>query len=88
MSNVKLADLLRNEIDIHKELPWLQEEVVKRIKSNGVFSIICDTHVNDISTYSLPFKYWSPVETWARKEGFNTDCKYNNYGVKHLIITL
>lgn len=85
-----LAEQLRNEMgsSIHTEIPWLKQRVLERIKHDGEFSIICDRHINDISTFSIPYRYWSPIEDWARSEGFRCECRYNSYGVKHLCISL
>ena len=86
-----LAEQLRVEksSSIHTDMPWLKEEVVKAIRDRGEWSIICDKHVRDISkNFSAPYKYWSPIEEWARKEGFRVYPKYNSYGVKSICISL
>jgi hypothetical protein len=83
-----LAEQLRQEVDITKELPWLKEEVVKQIRQRGKFSIICDTHINSADSFSIPYKYWTPIEKWARSEGFSVYGSHNSYGVKRLNIEL
>ena len=84
-----LAEQLRNEINVTNEIPWLAEEVVKAIRNNGRYVIICDTHIKDVKrNWSLPNKYFTPVCEWARKEGFCARATYNSYGVKHIEITL
>ena len=79
---------MRNEVDVLKEIPWLKEEVVKDIRNRGEFCIICDHHICDISKFSIPYKYWTPIKEWARKEGFRVCCECNSYGVRHLVIRL
>lgn len=83
-----IAEQLKSEINLQKDIPWLKDEVMKQIRNRGMFSIICDTHINDIDSYSLPYKYNSAVQSWARQEGLNVETAYNNYGVKHIRITL
>lgn len=83
-----LAEQLRQEVDITKELPWLKEEVVKQIRQSGKFSIICDTHISRADSFSIPYKYWTPIEKWATSEGFSVYCSHNSYGVKRLNIEL
>ena len=84
-----LAEQLRNEMNIHEVMPWLKEDVVKEIRSMGYYSRICDTHIRGISrNSSFPFKYYTNVEKWARKEGFNVQSEYNSYGVRYIVITL
>ena len=84
-----LAEQLRNEINVERDLPWLREEVMKHIKGSGQWCVICDTHINSVSkNFSLPNKYFVPVSEWARKEGLSVQTVYNGYGVKHIKITL
>ena len=84
-----LAEQLRNEIDIHKAMPWLKEDVVKSIRSNGHYSRICDRHINEITrNFSFPFKYYTHIADWASKEGLNVHSEYNSYGVRYIVITL
>lgn len=83
-----IADELRNELK--NELPSdLRERVVKSLRSSGRWSIICDTHINDVNWgFSIPYRLWTPVEEWAHSEGLRVSCQLNSYGVKHLVITL
>lgn len=84
-----LAEQLRNEINIHEVMPWLKEDVVKSIRYNGKYSRICDNHVREITrNFSFPYKYYTHIETWARKEGFNVNSTYNSYGVRSICISL
>ncbi len=84
-----LAEQLRNEINIHEVMPWLKEDVMKSIRNNGRYSRICDKHINEIKrNFAFPFKYYTHIEDWARKEGFNVYSKYNSYGVRSIVITL
>ena len=85
-----LAESLKRELkeNILKDIPWLQERVVDQIKSYGNFSIICDKHINRISTFSIPQKYEPVIEEWAKENGFITYNTYNSYGVKNLNIKL
>ena len=43
---------------------------------------------SDVTKFSLPYKYNSALQDWARQEGLNVETAYNNYGVKHIRITL
>ena len=61
---------------------------MSQIRGRGMFSIICDTHVGDITKFAIPYKYNSALQEWARQEGLNVETVYNNYGVKHIRITL
>lgn len=83
-----IAEQLKNEINLQKDIPWLKEEVMSQIRGRGMFSIICDTHIRDVTKFSLPYKYNSSIQDWARQEGLNVETAYNNYGVKHIRITL
>lgn len=83
-----IAEQLKNEINLQKDIPWLKDEVMKQIRNRGMFSIICDTHVRDITKFAIPYKYNSALQDWARQEGLNVETVYNNYGVKHIKITL
>ena len=84
-----LAEQIRNQIDVEKELPWLREDVLQDIKVNGRWSVICDTHIQEIKEgWALPNKYFTPVSEWAHKEGLKAYATYNNYGVKSLELTL
>lgn len=83
-----IAEQLKNEINLQKDIPWLKEEVMSQIRDRGMFSIICDTHIRDITKFSLSYKYNSALQDWARQEGLNVETAYNNYGVKHIRITL
>lgn len=84
-----LAETLKNDSkNLLNDIPWLQESVISRIKTSGYFSIICDTHVKNVSTYSLPQKYEYPIQNWAKENGFKTYNTYNSYGVKSIEIKL
>ena len=83
-----IAEQLKSEIDLQKDIPWLKEEIMSQIRSGGMFSIICDTHVRDTTKFAIPYKYNSALQDWARQEGLNVETVYNNYGVKHIRITL
>ena len=85
-----LAENLKKELkeNLLKDIPWLQERVVDQIKSCGEFSIICDKHINKVSTFSIPQKYESVIGEWAKENGFRTYNTYNSYGVKSLNIKL
>ena len=83
-----IAEQLKSEINLQKDIPWLKDEVMKQIRNRGMFSIICDTHVGDITKFAIPYKYNSALQEWARQEGLNVEIVYNNYGVKHIRITL
>lgn len=84
-----IAEQICNEINVTKEIPWLAEDVMKAIRNDGEYTIICDTHIGNISRgWSLPNKYFAPVCEWARREGLHARATYNSYGVKHIEITL
>ena len=85
-----LADLLRQEASstLLKDISWLPEKVIEDIRGRGKFSIICDRHIREISTYSLPMKYEYPIKQWATQQGFRVSNSYNSYGVKYIDITL
>lgn len=84
-----LAETLKNDIkNLLDDIPWLQERVISKIKAYGYFSIICDKHVKNVSTYSLPQKYEYPIQNWAKENGFKTYNTYNYYGVKSIKIEL
>ena len=83
-----IAEQLKSEINLQKDIPWLKDEVMDQIRGIGMFNIICDTHVRDITKFALPYKYNSAIQSWAIQEGFNVETVYNNYGVKHIRITL
>lgn len=84
-----IAEQLRNEINVTKELPWLAGTVTNSIRHGGRYTIICDTHISEIKKdWCLPNKYFTPVCEWARKEGLNARPVYNSYGVKHIEISL
>ena len=85
-----LAEELKKELkeNLLKDIPWLQERVINQIKTYGNFSIICDRHVQRVSTFSIPQKYESVIEQWAKENGFFTYNSYNSYGVKSLNIKL
>ena len=84
-----MQNKLKKEIDIEKEIPNLRECVTSSIKNFGEYCVICDTHIRDISPrFSIPYRYWTPICDWARKEGLYVSTHYNSYGVKHLVITL
>lgn len=84
-----LAEQLRNEMNIHEVMPWLKEDVVKSIRSNGRYSRICDKHVREITrNFSFPYKYYTHIEEWARKEGFKVYPTFNSYGVRSICISL
>ena len=86
---MNLAEQLKQEIDVHKEMPWLKDSVISHIRNSGEYCIICDTHIYNIrKDFAIPYRYWKPIEDWARKEGFNVYCSCNSYGVKHLFISL
>ena len=86
---MSLAEQIRNEINVTKELPWLEESVVRHVKGSGRYCIICDTHIERVNKdFSVPYKYFEPICDWARKEGFRAGTVYNSYGVKHIEITL
>ncbi len=85
---MSLAEQLRNEINIHEVMPWLKEETIKHIRWDGKFAMICDTHINEIKKWAVPFKYYSPIQEWARSEGFKVFSEYNSYGVRSIVITL
>lgn len=84
-----LAEQLRNEINIHSVMPWLKEETIKHIRWNGVYSMICDKHIDKISeSWAIPNKYYDPIKTWAESEGFKVYSTYNSYGVRSINIEL
>ena len=84
-----LAEQLRNEFNIHEVMPWLKEDVIRELRGSGRYCRICDNHVREIErNFSFPFKYYTHIEDWARKEGLNVHIEYNYYGVKHIVITL
>jgi len=83
-----LAEQLRAEVNIIKDIPWLQDAVADRIRNEGEFCIICDKHIHDISRTAIPYKYWNSVEQWAKEEGFVVGERYNSHGVKYLTIRL
>lgn len=86
-----LAEQLRKEKanTILTDMPWLKESVIRRVRDSGEWSIICDRHVREISeNFSAPYKYWAPIEEWARGEGFRVYPRYNSYGVKSICISL
>ena len=84
-----LAEQLKNEVNVLNELPWLKEGVINGIKNYGRYRLICDTHISKPNrNFSVPYKYWTPISDWARKEGFRVSADYNSYGVKHLVIEL
>ena len=41
-----IAEQLKNEINLQKDIPWLKEEVMSQIRGRGMFSIICDISMN------------------------------------------
>ena len=84
------AENLKKELkeNLLKDIPWLQERVIDQIKNYGNFSIICDKHINKVSTFSISQKYESVIEEWAKENGFRTYNTYNSYGVKSLNIKL
>ena len=85
-----IEENLKKELkeNLLKDIPWLQERVVDQIKTYGNFSIICDKHIKHVSTFSIPQKYESMIEEWAKENGFKTYNTYNSYGVKSLNIKL
>ena len=84
-----LAETLKNDSkNLLNDIPWLQNSVINQIKTYGYFSIICDTHVKNVSTYSLPQKYEYPIQNWAKENGIRTSNTYNSYGVKSIKISL
>lgn len=84
-----LAEQIRSQIDLQKELPWLKNDVANAIKACGEYCIICDTHIDKITRgWAVPNKYYAPICEWARKEGLSTRPVHNSYGVKHIEITL
>ena len=84
-----LAEQIRNQIDVEKDLPWLREDVLQDIKVNGRWRVICDNHIQEIREgWSLPNKYFTPVSEWANKEGLRAHATYNGYGVRSLELTL
>ena len=85
-----LAEQLRNEINVTRDLPWLAEDVMKALRSSrGKYVILCDSHIGRIQQgWALPGKYFTPVCEWARREGLRAGAIYNGYGVKHIEITL
>ena len=85
-----LAEQLRNEIDVTRDLPWLAEDVMSDLRSNrGRYVILCDSHISKVCRgWSLPGKYFAPVCEWAKREGLNACAIYNSYGVRHIEITL
>ena len=85
-----LAENLKKELkeNLLKDIPQLQDRVIDQINSYGNFSIICDKHINRVSTFSIPQKYKSVIEEWAKENGFITYNTYNSYGVKSLNIKL
>ena len=84
-----LAETLKNDAkNLLDNIPWLQEKVISQIKTYGHFSIICDTHIKNVSTYSLPQKYEYPIQNWAKENGFITYNTYNSFGVKSIKIEL
>ena len=86
---MNLAEQLKSQMDIHKEIPWLKDSVISQIKNRGEYGIICDTHIREINArFAIPYRYWKPIEEWARSEGFSVYFRYNSYGVKHLCISL
>lgn len=87
---MNIAEQIRNEINVTKDLPWLAEDVMNALRSNrGRYTILCDSHIRDIERgWSLPGKYFTPVCEWARREGLHAGATYNFYGVKLIEITL
>lgn len=84
-----LAEELKNDTkNLLNDIPWLQNSVINQIKTYGYFSIICDTHIKNVSTYSLPQKYEYPIQNWAKENGFRTSNTHNSYGVKSIKIEL
>lgn len=84
-----LAETLKNDSkNLLNDTPWLQETVINQIKTYGYFSIICDKHIKNVSTYSLPQKYEYLIQNWAKENGCITYNTYNSYGVKSIKIEL
>lgn len=85
-----LAEQLRQQINVTKELPWLAGDVMRTLQSNsGRYKILCDSHIRQIERgWSLPGKYFTPVCEWARSEGLYACATFNSRGVRSIEITL
>ena len=83
-----IAEELRQEINVEREIPNLRENVKNSIRQRGKWSVICDTHISKIQPYAIPFKYWRPLTEWAQGQGLCVSEKRNPYGVRYIVFTL
>jgi hypothetical protein len=90
--NMTIAEQLRNELmtmDVEKKIPFLREEVIKRIKRDGECAFIVDWHIDKIDIDGFPNRFYEPVRMWAAKEGLRCRDRFvglNN--VRYLVIDL
>lgn len=83
-----LAEEMRNSVSIERDHPNFRESVRESLLNRGKWSIICDTHITKIMNYAVPFKYWSSIEEFARREGLRAIEYRNPYGVRCIRITM
>lgn len=89
---MRLADELKDELDIEKALPNLRDSVKAALKNGGCWMCICDRHVGNRVSNGGGFDntvadslYYRLID-WARAEGLRPETRYNSYGVRSVRI--